>query len=329
MQLANKKVLVTGADGFIGSHLVESLLEEGCNVRALVYYNSFNNWGWLDTFSQNQLDAIEVIPGDVRDPNGMRKAVKGCDLVFHLAALIGIPYSYHAPLSYLRTNVEGTLNVMQGALQAGVSLLVQTSTSEVYGTAQYVPMDEEHPLQGQSPYAASKIGADKMAEAFHRSFGLPVVTLRPFNTFGPRQSSRAVVPTIITQALTQPEVKLGNWDTTRDFNYVSYIVEAFVLAAEAQRAVGQVINVGTGQEIAIGDLAEKILKLTGTSVPVMKDANRVRPDASEVARLCADNRKARDLLGWRPRHSLDEGLTRTVDWVSRNIERYRVGAYAL
>ena len=327
MDWNHQTVLVTGAGGFIGSHLTERLVALGARTRALVRYNSADSWGWLD--SSPVKDDIEVILGDIRDRDSLRQAIQGVDTVFHLAALIAIPYSYHTPLSYIRTNVEGTLNVLQAAMDAGVRLVVHTSTSEVYGTARYVPIDEDHPLQGQSPYSASKIGADKLAEAFHRSFGLPVAVIRPFNTYGPRQSARAVIPTIITQVLTQPEVHLGNLEPTRDFSYVADTVEGFVRIAECPESVGQVINTGSGQEISIGDLANTILNLIGREIPIICDNQRVRPENGEVERLCADNTKAREILGWQPRYTLKDGLVQTIDWMEENLERYRLGVYTI
>ena len=324
---SQKTVLVTGAGGFIGSHLIERLAALGANTRALVHYNSAGTWGWLDTSPVKE--HTEVFLGDIHDPESLRRAVQGSDIIFHLAALIGIPYSYRAPKSYVRTNVEGTLNVLQASLDAGVELMVHTSTSEVYGTAQYVPISEDHPLQGQSPYSASKIGAEKIAEAFHRSFGLPVTTIRPFNTFGPRQSARAVVPTIIAQALTQSAVNLGNLSQTRDFNYVADTVEGFIGIAECPEAVGQVVNIGSGQEISIGDLATTILELVGADIPILRDPERLRPENSEVNRLCADNRKAQKLLAWSPQYPLKEGLKHTIEWLEKNIERYRLESYTV
>jgi dTDP-glucose 4,6-dehydratase len=323
----NKKVLVTGAGGFIGSHLTERLVELGASTRALVHYNSAGAWGWLDASPVR--DEVEVVAGDICDRDSMTRATNKVEIVFHLAALIAIPYSYHAPLSYIRTNVEGTLNVLQAAKSAGAELVVQTSTSEVYGTAQVVPISEEHPLQGQSPYSASKIGADKMAEAVHRSFGLPVTIVRPFNTYGPRQSARAVIPTIITQALTRDEIRLGNLEPTRDLNYVTDTAEGFVRAAESPAAVGKTINIGTGREISIGELAARILRMLGKDLPVICEGQRVRPDRSEVERLCADNRIARELLKWEPRVTLEEGLRRTIAWLQENNERYKPGVYAI
>lgn len=324
---SKKRVLITGAGGFIGSHLAERSVQLGAHVRALVKYNSMGTWGWLD-FSPHK-DEIEVILGDIRDRDCIRQAMKDMDIVFHLAALIGIPYSYQAPLSYVRTNVEGTLNVLQAALEADIERVVHASTSEVYGTARYVPIDEDHPLQGQSPYSASKIAADKLAEAFHLSFGLPVAIIRPFNTFGPRQSARAVVPTVITQALTQDMVRLGNLEPTRDLTYVADTVEGFIRVAECPEAVGQVINIGSGHETSIADLAKTILAMVGKDVPIVCDDERVRPEDSEVKRLCADNRKARKILGWHPQYTLEDGLAKTIEWMRRNIERYRLGIYAI
>ena len=319
--------MVTGADGFIGSHLTERLVALGATTRALVQYNSMGSWGWLDTSPDKA--QIEVFLGDVQDRDSMRTAFKGVDTVFHLAALIAIPYSYNAPISYIRTNVEGTLNVLQAALDAGVQLAVHTSTSEVYGTARQVPINEDHPLQGQSPYSASKIGADQMAQAFHRSFGLPVTTIRPFNTYGPRQSARAVIPTIITQALKQSEIRLGSLTPTRDFNYVADTVEGFIKIAECPEAVGQVVNIGSGQEISIGELAKTILELVRSQIPLLTDENRLRPENSEVDRLLADNNKAQALLGWSPQYTLKDGLTRTINWIEDNIGQYRLGTYTI
>jgi len=318
--------LVTGAGGFIGSHLTERLTQLGVRVRALVEYNPLGSWGWLDESPVR--DEVEVFAGDVRDPMSVRRAVQGVDTVFHLAALIGIPYSYEAPLSYIRTNVEGTMNVLQAALEAGSERVVHTSTSEVYGTARTVPIREDHPLNAQSPYAASKIGADKMAESFHLSFGLPVTTLRPFNTYGPRQSARAVIPTIATQALAGRPITLGNLQPTRDFLFVEDTVEAFVRAGAAPDAVGRVVNVGSGREISIGDLAQLILRLCGVDAKVVTNEERLRPPASEVERLCADASAAREILDWEPRIELEEGLRRTIEWLGRNAERYRPALYA-
>jgi NAD dependent epimerase/dehydratase len=328
MNLANKTVLITGAGGFIGSHLTERLIETGARIRAFVHYNALGRWGWLDGLSIG--DNVEVITGDVCDRDSVRGAMKGCDLVYHLAALIAIPYSYSAPGSYLRTNIEGTLNVLQVARDLDVERVVHTSTSEVYGTARYVPIDEGHPLQGQSPYSASKIAADKMAESFYRSFGLPVVTVRPFNTFGPRQSARAVIPTIISQSLMGNTIKLGNLNPTRDLNYVANTVEGFLLASVSPDLDGQTINLGSGREISIGDLVQLIARLLGKkSIEITNEHQRMRPDKSEVERLLSDNTLARKLLGWNPSIGLEEGLTRTIEWIRQNMERYRPNVYTV
>lgn len=327
MNWNGQTVLVTGAGGFIGSHLTEELVRQGATVRALVHYNSFGTWGWLD--HSELRDQIEVVAGDVSDAESVRRAMEGRAVVFHLAALIGIPYSYHAPASYVRTNVEGTLNVLQAARLLGTERIVVTSTSEVYGTARRVPIDETHPLQGQSPYSASKIGADKMAEAFHCSFGLPVVTVRPFNTYGPRQSARAVIPTIITQCLAGGPVRLGNLHPTRDLNFVTDTVAGFLLAAATPSAVGETINIGSGAEISVGDLAKRIAQLMGCPLQLASETARLRPADSEVERLLADNRKARQLLGWQPRVSLDDGLRQTIGWLRENQQRYRPGVYVV
>jgi len=325
--LSRKRLLVTGAGGFIGSHLTERLVELGGDVRAFVEYNSLGSWGWLDD-SPHRAE-VDVVLGDVRDPDSIGAATSGMDVVFHLAALIAIPHSYAAPRSYVDTNVVGTLNVLDAARKADVDLVVHTSTSEVYGTAQQVPIDEAHALQAQSPYAASKIAADKVAEAFHLSYGLPVATVRPFNAYGPRQSARAVIPTILTQALTGETIMLGNVAPTRDFTFVRDTAEAFVLAAGAPECVGRVVNVGSGKEISIGQLVERISKALGREVAVVYDDGRVRPPTSEVERLCADASVARTVLGWEPRTSLDEGLAATAEWIEENLERYRVGAYSV
>jgi len=322
-----KKVLVTGAGGFIGSHLTEALVERGASVGALVHYNALGSWGWLDE-SPVRSD-IEVAAGDVCDRDSVRQAMRGTHVVFHLAALIGIPYSYHAPASYVRTNIEGTLNVLQSACELGVERVIHTSTSETYGTARHIPIDEEHPLQGQSPYSATKVGADKMAEAFHLSFGLPVVTVRPFNTFGPRQSARAVIPTIISQCLTGDVVHLGNLVPTRDLNYVSNTVDGFLLAAATPEAIGRTINLGSGREISIGDLAKLIIRLVGRSTNIESEERRVRPDKSEVKRLLADITLARTVLGWEPTISLEEGLERTIEWIQQHPGKYRPDVYAI
>lgn len=327
MNWSGKRVLVTGAGGFIGSHLVERLVALQATVRAFVHYNALGTWGWLNDVPRRR--ELDVVAGDVCDRDTVRQAMAGVDVVYHLAALIAIPYSYQAPASYVRTNVEGTLNVLEAAREKGVERVVHTSTSEVYGTARYVPIDEEHTLQGQSPYSASKIGADKLAEAFHLSYGLPVVTVRPFNTFGPRQSARAVIPTIVTQCLTGDVVRLGNLHPTRDLNYVANTVDGFVAAAAAPGAVGQTINLGSGREISIGDLARTIIGIVGRPVSIVSEEERTRPPGSEVERLLAANGKARDLLGWEPVVSLEDGLEKTVAWLQQHVERYRPDVYTL
>ena len=306
---------------------MERLITLGARVRALVQYNSVNSWGWLDNSPVK--DDVEILLGDVRDPDSFRSAVPGVDTLFHLAALIAIPYSYHAPLSYVRTNIEGTLNVLQAAKETGVGLVIHTSTSEVYGTARYIPIDENHPLQGQSPYSASKIGADKLAEAFYHSFQLPVAITRPFNTYGPRQSARAIIPTIIVQAMTSHEVRLGNMLPTRDFNYVEDTVDGFIKTAENPLSVGQIINIGSGVEVSIEQLAGTILELLGKDIPLAQDNERVRPPSSEVQRLCADNTVARTTIGWHSKHPLREGLAKTISWVEENLNTFRRDVYVV
>jgi NAD dependent epimerase/dehydratase len=336
MDLTTKKILVTGADGFIGSHLVETLVRRGHDVRAFVLYNSFNSWGWLDRADPEIRASLDVFAGDIRDPNGVRTVMRGCDVVLHLAALIAIPYSYHSPDTYVDTNVKGTLNVVQAAREFEVEKVVQTSTSEVYGTARFVPIREDHPLQAQSPYAASKIGADQIALSFHRSFGTPVVVLRPFNTYGPRQSARAVIPTIITQlAAGQGELRLGALHPTRDFSHVSDTVEGFIRAAASDAAVGEVVHIGSGFEISIGDTALMIAELMGLEVEIVADEQRLRPEASEVERLWADTSNAVRLLDHRPAYAGIDGLRRgledTIDWFRRpeNLAAYKAHAYNL
>lgn len=330
MSLTNKKVLVTGADGFIGSHLVEALLNEGCNVKAFVFYNSFNSKGWLDTFSNEKLKQIEIFAGDIRDPNGVRAATKEVDIVFHLAALIGIPFSYHSPDSYIDTNIKGTLNVLQASRDYNVERVVVTSTSEVYGSAQYVPIDEKHSLQGQSPYSASKIGADKVAESFSCSFDLPVVIARPFNTYGPRQSARAVIPTIITQLSNgNKDMQLGSLHPTRDFTFVSDTVEAFIRMVESEETCGKTFNIGSGFEISIGELTRRIAKLINKDLDIVLDEKRIRPHKSEVQRLWADSTLAQKTFGWRPKVSIEEGLKHTIEWISANLDKYDIGAYTI
>ncbi len=327
MNWQGKKVLVTGAGGFIGSHLAESLCLEGASVKALVHYNALGSRGWLDYSDLSK--EMEVVAGDIADADSVRQVVHGVDVVFHLAALIAIPYSYVAPSSYVRTNINGTLNVLQAAREAGTERVVHTSTSEVYGTALQVPISEDHPLQGQSPYSASKIGADKVAESYHLSFEVPVTTVRPFNTFGPRQSARAVIPTIITQCLSGKKVKLGSLSPTRDMNYISNTVKGFMLSATAPKAVGRTINLGSNREISINDLAKLISKLTGAEIELESDDVRVRPEKSEVERLLADNRLAKELLGWTPEVDLESGLQLTIDWLRENLDKYRPGVYVV
>jgi NAD dependent epimerase/dehydratase len=328
--LKGKSVLVTGAGGFIGSHLIERLLEEEVKVRAFVRYNSRGSEGFLVTLPSAAHAKIEVVRGDLRELDTVNEAMRGVDIVFHLGALVGVPYSYLHTQEVIDTNILGTANILLAAREHGtVSRIVLTSTSEVYGTARYVPIDEEHPLQAQSPYAATKIAADALGISFHRSFGLPITIVRPFNTYGPRQSMRAVIPTIIVQALTQDRVMLGVLHPTRDFTYVTDIVEGFVRAATAPGALGRTINVGSGQEIAIGALAQRIVKLTGRNVPVMQDPQRLRPTSSEVERLRANNALAREILGWHPQVSLDEGLRRTISWIRASLDLYRPDEYAV
>lgn len=320
-------MLVTGAAGFIGSHLVERLVREGHEVRAYVHYNSRNDWGNLELVDPAVKREIEVVTGDIADPFSVRHATRGVQVVYHLSSLIAIPYSYVAPQSYVQTNVQGAINVLQAAREEGVERVVHTSTSECYGTAQYVPIDEKHPLQGQSPYSASKIGADMLAESYWRSFELPVAIIRPFNTFGPRQSARAVIPTIISQALKGGTIKLGSLTPTRDMNYVDNTVDGFLAVAQHPAAVGQVINVGSGREISIGDLARLIVQLVGSSSEVVEDNQRIRPANSEVERLLCGHAKAKDLLGWTPRIGLEEGLQRSIDWFRGHLDRYKTDIY--
>ncbi len=333
-ELRGRKILVTGADGFIGSHLAEALVQAGAEVRAFVYYNSFNSWGWLDRSPADIRRELDVFAGDIRDPHGVRQAMQGCDIVMHLAALIAIPYSYHSPDTYVDTNVKGTLNVLQAARDLGVGKVVHTSTSEVYGTARFVPITEEHPLQGQSPYSATKIAADQMALSFHYSFGTPVTVIRPFNTYGPRQSARAVIPaTIIQIANGQRRLRLGSLHPTRDFNFIQDTVRGFLAVAASERSVGQVINIGSNFEISIGDTVRLIAELMNVEVEIETDPARVRPDKSEVERLCADNTKARELAGWQPQFQglagLRRGLKETVAWFREpdNLKAYKADLY--
>ncbi|WP_286152673.1 NAD-dependent 4,6-dehydratase LegB [Sporofaciens musculi] len=323
-----KKVLVTGAGGFIGSHLTESLLEKGYEVKAFVHYNSFGRWGWLDTLPKEKLDMIEVFAGDIRDPNGVRTAMKGINQVFHLAALIAIPFSYHSPDSYVDTNMKGTLNILQAARDLDVEKLMVTSTSEVYGTAQYVPIDEQHPFQGQSPYSATKIGADRLAESFYRSFDVPAVIVRPFNTYGPRQSARAVIPTIISQLLAgKEEIKLGTLIPTRDFNYVKDTATGFIAIAESERTTGQEINIASQREISIGDLAKVIISQINPKARIICDEQRLRPDKSEVNRLLGCNSKIKKLTDWTQQYTFEQGIGETIDWIAQNMDKYKADIY--
>ncbi len=321
------RMLITGAAGFIGSHLVERLAAKGAIIRAFIHYNSLNQWGNLEQLSKDVLRKVEIFSGDIQDPFAVRRAVEGCDIVFHLASLIAIPYSYVAPQSYVVTNVEGAINIMQACRELGVKKVVHTSTSECYGTAQYVPIDEKHPLQGQSPYSASKIGADMIAESYYRSFDVPVAIIRPFNTYGPRQSARAIIPTIITQVMRGDSLKLGSLFPTRDLSFVSDIVDGFIKVAESPNSVGEVINIGSGREISIGDLARKIMTLLDSEVDIVTEDQRIRPEKSEVERLLCDNSKAKALVGWEPKISLDEGLQKTIDWVKINIDLFKSDIY--
>lgn len=322
------KALVTGADGFIGSHLVEYLLEKGYEVKAFTYYNSFNTWGWLDTLPKEKLKQIEIFSGDIRDPNGVRTAIKGVDEVFHLAALIAIPFSYHSPDSYVDTNIKGTLNVLQACKDFDTSKVLVTSTSEVYGTAQYVPIDEKHPYQGQSPYSATKIGADRLAESFYRSFDMPISIVRPFNTYGPRQSARAVIPTIITQLLGgKEEIKLGSLTPTRDFNYVKDTVKGFYEIAKSDKTIGEEINIATNQEISIGQLANEIISQINPNAKIICDEERLRPEKSEVNRLLGSNEKIKSLTNWTPDYTFEQGIKETINWIKENLDKYKVDIY--
>jgi len=329
MNWQGKQVLVTGAGGFIGSHLVDELLQKGAEVTAFVHYNARNDWGMLECRYSPKTPNLTVISGDVTDALFVRKAVAGKEYVFHLAALIGIPYSYVAPESYINTNIKGTLNVLQACLEQNITRVVHTSTSEVYGTARYTPIDEKHPLQGQSPYSASKIGADKIAESFFCSFGLPVTTIRPFNTFGPRQSTRAVIPTIITQALTSNTVKLGSLTPIRDLTYVKDTANGFIRLAESKKTVGQTVNTGSSRGVTIGELAEIIIRQVNPGAKIICEEERVRPDKSEVMELLCDNRMAYELAGWKPAHTLEEGLALTIAWMREHLVSYKPGIYTV
>ena len=323
-----KKILVTGSDGFIGSHLTEELVRAGYQVKAFVYYNSFNTWGWLDTLPSDVMKNVEIFQGEVRDPNGVKEAMKETAAVFHLAALIAIPFSYHSPDTYVDTNIKGTLNILQAAREQDLERVLVTSTSEVYGTAQYVPMDEKHPFQGQSPYSATKIGADRLAESFYRSFQLPVSIVRPFNTFGPRQSARAVIPTIITQLLAGKEkIHLGSLTPTRDFNYVKDTVNGFIKIYESERTIGEEINIATQHEISIGELAEELIRQINPNAKIVCDEERLRPEKSEVNRLLGSNKKIKELTDWKPVYSFEEGLSETISFFKDNMDKYKPDIY--
>jgi len=328
MKWKGKNVLVTGADGFIGSHLTERLMGEGARVRAFVYYNSFNSWGWLDGLAENKKAKLDVFSGDIRDGNGVLEAMQGIDVVFHLAALIGIPFSYHSPDSYVDTNIKGTLNVLQAARKTKAERIIHTSTSEVYGTAQYAPIDEDHPINPQSPYAATKAAADSLALSFYRSFDTPVAVLRPFNTFGPRQSARAIIPTIMAQVLAgKSAIQLGNTDAVRDFNFVANTVDAFILLAETKGAEGEVFNVGTGREVSVAEIAEMIGRVAGKKIKIIADKQRIRPQKSEVGRLLCNAGKIQDACGWNAKISLEEGLKETFVWLKNHLDRYKPEIY--
>jgi len=331
MDIKRKNILITGSEGFIGSHLIERLIEEGCgSIKAFVSYNSFNSWGWLDTLDREKKKKIEVFTGDIRDPNGVQKATERIDIIFHLAALIGIPFSYHSPDSYVDTNVKGALNVLQAALRHKVEKVLITSTSEVYGTARTVPIEESHPLQGQSPYSATKIAADKIAESFFRSFNTPVTIVRPFNTYGPRQSARAIIPTVISQLLSgETEIKLGSLVPKRDFSYVKDVCDGFAAIAKSDKVIGEEVNIASAEDISIGDLANKIIGKINPKAKVVLDKDRIRPEKSEVMRLMGDNTKIKKLTGWSPKYSLDKGLDETIKWYRKkqNLKLYKQDIY--
>lgn len=325
-----EKILITGSDGFIGSHLTEELVKCGFRVKAFVYYNSFNTWGWLDVLPKDITDQIEVFLGDVRDPNGVREAMRDCDAVFHLAALIAIPFSYHSPDTYVDTNIKGTLNILQAGRDLQTKRILITSTSEVYGTAQYVPIDERHPYQGQSPYSATKIGADRLAESFYRSFGLPVTIVRPFNTYGPRQSARAVIPTIITQLLAgRRKIRLGALTPTRDFNYVKDTVSGFISIYRSHKTIGEEINIATQEEISIGQLAEELIRQINPDAEIVCDEQRLRPEKSEVNRLLGCNEKIKRLTDWSRQYTFQKGLSETIEFFENNMDRYKANIYNL
>ena len=327
MDWTTKKVLITGADGFIGSHLTERLISEGAHVKAFVMYNSFNTWGWIDTFSSREKEVVDIVCGDIRETGLHKQALKDVDIVFHLAALIAIPYSYASPSSYIKTNVEGRLNLLQTGLECSCEKIIHTSTSEVYGTAQYIPIDEKHPLQGQSPYSASKNGADMVAESIYRSFNLPVTTVRPFNTYGPRQSARAIIPTLILQMLKDTTIRVGSLHPIRDFTYVGDTVEGFIKAAEADGINGEVINIGSNQGISIGNLTDTLAQIVGKEITIECDEERVRPAHSEVNRLLCNNQRAKELIQWQPTVNLKEGLAKTVNWFEKNQQVYKSNLY--
>lgn len=321
-------ILVTGADGFIGSHLVEELVARGENVRAFVYYNSFNTWGWIDTLPKEVKDKIEIFSGDIRDPNGVRKAMEGIDIVYHLAALITIPFSYHSPDSYVDTNIKGTLNILQAAKDFKIKRIIITSTSEVYGTAQYVPIDENHPYQGQSPYSATKIGADRLAESFYRSFNMPITIVRPFNTYGPRQSARAVIPAIIIQLLSgKTEIEMGSLTPTRDFNYVKDTVNGFIAIAESDKTIGEEVNIATQKEISMGDLAQILINKINPEAKIITNDERLRPENSEVNRLLGSNKKIKELTTWSPQYTLEQGLDETIAFLKENLLKFKADIY--
>lgn len=324
------KILVTGADGFIGSHLVEELVKQGYNVKAFALYNSFNSWGWLDTLPKEIMENVDVFTGDVRDPHGVKEAMKDCNAVFHLAALIAIPFSYHSPDTYVDTNIKGTLNILQAARALELERVLVTSTSEVYGTAQYVPIDEKHPYQGQSPYSATKIGADRLAESFYRSFNLPVTIVRPFNTYGPRQSARAVIPTIITQLLAgKTEIKLGSLTPTRDFNYVKDTANGFIEIYKSVKTIGEEVNIATQKEISIGQLANELIRQINPIAKIVCDEQRLRPEKSEVNRLLGSNDKIIRLTNWRPKYTFEQGLSETIEFLRQNLDKYKIDIYNL
>jgi NAD dependent epimerase/dehydratase len=327
MDWETKKVLITGADGFIGSHLTQSLIARRAQVKALVMYNSFNTWGWIDTFTPNEKEAVDIFCGDIRETDLLKRALKDVDIVFHLAALIAIPYSYASPSSYVKTNIEGTLNLLQTGLDCGVEKIIHTSTSEVYGTAQYTPIDERHPLQGQSPYSASKIGADMIAESFYRSFNLPVTTVRPFNTYGPRQSARAIIPTLILQMLKGTTIRIGSLHPIRDFTYISDTVEGFIKAAETDGINGRILNLGSKKGISIGELTSTLAKIMDKEVTIECEEDRVRPPHSEVNQLICDNQTAQQLIGWQPMVYLEEGLSKTIEWFKKTKQAYKSDLY--